>query len=137
VESTIRSLSNLNERLHQSFYYYILANTFRYVSIGQYLIPYFIILGSMCAFAASRIISVDANPFLAIAVPRTIVFYLGGAVLFQIIVKITGNSVGMISFFRIHCKITNSFRISFLVVLGIINFYAYCLWCEHSNCQSV
>jgi hypothetical protein len=82
VESTFRSLSNLNERLHQSFYYYLLSNTFRYVSIGQYLIPYFIVLGSMCAFAGSHIISYDINPLFVICFPRSFVFYIGGLVLF-------------------------------------------------------
>ncbi|MDP2438284.1 MAG: hypothetical protein Q8P67_21270, partial [archaeon] len=39
VEAGIRSLSNLVEHLHQSFYYYLLPSSDRYVSIGVYVLP--------------------------------------------------------------------------------------------------
>ena len=37
VEQTLRSLNNLDESLHQSFYDYVLGSPARYVSIGDYL----------------------------------------------------------------------------------------------------
>lgn len=37
VESTVRSLNNLLEHLHQSFFFYLLMNAERFVSIGTYL----------------------------------------------------------------------------------------------------
>lgn len=37
VESTFRSLNNLLEHLHQSFFFYLLMNARRFVSIGTYL----------------------------------------------------------------------------------------------------
>ncbi|KAH7029339.1 Gaa1-like protein [Microdochium trichocladiopsis] len=37
VEGTFRSLNNLLEKLHQSFFFYILMNRDRFVSIGTYL----------------------------------------------------------------------------------------------------
>lgn len=37
VESTVRSLNNLLEHLHQSFFFYLLMNAQRFVSIGTYL----------------------------------------------------------------------------------------------------
>jgi glycosylphosphatidylinositol transamidase len=36
VESMFRSLNNLLERFHQSFFYYLLPATYRYISIGMY-----------------------------------------------------------------------------------------------------
>ena len=37
VESTFRSLNNLLEHLHQSFFFYLLMHARRFVSIGTYL----------------------------------------------------------------------------------------------------
>ncbi|GES81320.1 GPI transamidase component Gaa1 [Rhizophagus clarus] len=39
VESTFRSLNNLLEHLHQSFFFYLLPAPERYISIGSYLPP--------------------------------------------------------------------------------------------------
>ncbi|KAF0447035.1 Gaa1-domain-containing protein [Gigaspora margarita] len=39
VESTFRSLNNLLEHLHQSFFFYLLPSPERYISIGSYLPP--------------------------------------------------------------------------------------------------
>ncbi|KAK5172940.1 Glycosyl phosphatidyl inositol protein transamidase complex subunit [Saxophila tyrrhenica] len=46
TESLVRSLNNLLEHLHQSFFFYILLNTNRFVSIGNYLPAAMIIAGS-------------------------------------------------------------------------------------------
>jgi len=37
LEGILRSLNNLLERFHQSFFFYILASTERFVSIGNYM----------------------------------------------------------------------------------------------------
>ena len=37
IEGTFRSLNNLLERFHQSFFYYVLPSSSRYVSIGMYM----------------------------------------------------------------------------------------------------
>ncbi|KAI8079719.1 Gaa1-like protein, partial [Halteromyces radiatus] len=39
IESTFRSLNNLLEHFHQSFFFYLLPNVTRYVSIGAYMPP--------------------------------------------------------------------------------------------------
>lgn len=44
VEGTVRSISNLMEHFHQSFYFYVLPNTYQYVSIGNYMIPFALML---------------------------------------------------------------------------------------------
>lgn len=44
LESSIRSLNNLLEHLHQSFFFYLLSGVRRYTSIGLYMPPV-IILG--------------------------------------------------------------------------------------------
>ena len=40
IEGVCRSLNNLLERFHQSFFFYLLPATDRYVSIGLYMPPF-------------------------------------------------------------------------------------------------
>ncbi|CAG5134455.1 unnamed protein product [Candidula unifasciata] len=40
MEGVLRSLNNLLERFHQSFFFYLLPSTNRYVSIGMYMPPF-------------------------------------------------------------------------------------------------
>ncbi|KAF6775199.1 hypothetical protein AHF37_05201 [Paragonimus kellicotti] len=47
VEGVLRSLNNLQERLHQSFWYYLLPNPLRYISIGVYMPPVLLLIGSL------------------------------------------------------------------------------------------
>jgi len=37
IESTLRSVNNLLERFHQSFFFYLLASSNHYISIGMYM----------------------------------------------------------------------------------------------------
>lgn len=37
VEGIMRSVNNLVERLHQSYYFYLLLNSGRFISIGEYI----------------------------------------------------------------------------------------------------
>jgi glycosylphosphatidylinositol transamidase len=46
TESTFRSINNLLEHLHQSFFFYILMGKLRFVSIGSYLPAAMILAGS-------------------------------------------------------------------------------------------
>ena len=46
MEGIFRSLNNLLERFHQSFFFYLLPSTSRYVSIGMYM-PGFGLLGQL------------------------------------------------------------------------------------------
>lgn len=47
VESIIRSLNNLLERFHQSYFFYLLPSTDRYVSIGIYTLPLVLIITTL------------------------------------------------------------------------------------------
>lgn len=47
VEGILRSLNNLQERMHQSFWYYLLPNPMRYISIGVYMPPVLILICSL------------------------------------------------------------------------------------------
>lgn len=47
VESIVRSLNNLLERFHQSFFFYLLLSTDKYVSIGVYLISLVLITAGL------------------------------------------------------------------------------------------
>ncbi|XP_077270201.1 glycosylphosphatidylinositol anchor attachment 1 isoform X1 [Temnothorax americanus] len=47
VESIVRSLNNLLERFHQSYFFYLLPSTDRYISIGLYMRPLVLIIASV------------------------------------------------------------------------------------------
>jgi len=47
MEGIFRSLNNLLERFHQSFFFYLLPSTSRYVSIGMYMPGFGLLAGSM------------------------------------------------------------------------------------------
>jgi glycosylphosphatidylinositol transamidase len=47
LEGTMRSLMNLNEPLHQSFYFYLLPSPYNYVSIGHYMISFGLLVGGL------------------------------------------------------------------------------------------
>ncbi|KPJ00765.1 Glycosylphosphatidylinositol anchor attachment 1 protein [Papilio xuthus] len=49
LESILRSLNNLLERFHQSYFFYLLASTNRFISIGQYM-------PSLCLLCAAMLI---------------------------------------------------------------------------------
>ncbi|CAI2732449.1 unnamed protein product [Schistosoma spindalis] len=47
LEGILRSINNLQERFHQSFWYYFLPNPYRYISIGVYMPPVLIMILSL------------------------------------------------------------------------------------------
>lgn len=51
TESLFRSVNNLLEKLHQSFFFYILLNTNRFVSVGDYLPAAMILAGNFTVAA--------------------------------------------------------------------------------------
>jgi len=40
VEGVFRSINNLLEKFHQSFFFYLMPCTYRYISIGLYIPPF-------------------------------------------------------------------------------------------------
>lgn len=53
LESVLRSLNNLLERFHQSYFFYMLAATNRFISIGQYMPSLCLLCGAMLVRALS------------------------------------------------------------------------------------
>ncbi|CAH2097898.1 unnamed protein product [Euphydryas editha] len=53
LESILRSLNNLLERFHQSYFFYMLAATNRFISIGQYMPSLCLLCGAMLIRALS------------------------------------------------------------------------------------
>ena len=51
LEGIYRSLNNLLERFHQSFFFYLLPGTSRYVSIGMYMPAFGFLAGGMLLMA--------------------------------------------------------------------------------------
>ncbi|XP_052060128.1 glycosylphosphatidylinositol anchor attachment 1 protein-like [Mytilus californianus] len=54
IEGIFRSLNNLLERFHQSFFFYILPATERYISIGLYMPPF----GLICAAGLIKAVAI-------------------------------------------------------------------------------
>ncbi|XP_050667812.1 glycosylphosphatidylinositol anchor attachment 1 protein [Leptidea sinapis] len=62
LESIYRSLNNLLESFHQSYFFYMLAATDRFVSIGQYMPSLCLLCGAMLLRALSLWVSVQKDP---------------------------------------------------------------------------
>jgi glycosylphosphatidylinositol transamidase len=62
TESVFRSMNNLLEHLHQSFFFYILLNTNRFASIGSYLPAAMLIAGSFTLNALALWIASGKGP---------------------------------------------------------------------------
>ncbi len=60
IESTLRSVNNLLERFHQSFFFYLLASSNHYISIGMYM-PAF---GLVCLPLLVQIIKIWCTIFM-------------------------------------------------------------------------
>ncbi|XP_074035846.1 glycosylphosphatidylinositol anchor attachment 1 [Leptinotarsa decemlineata] len=54
LEGTFRSLNNLLERFHQSFFFYLLPSSERYISIGLYIPSVCLIAGSLFVKACAK-----------------------------------------------------------------------------------
>lgn len=61
IEGIFRSLNNLLERFHQSFFFYILPATERYISIGLYMPPFGLICAAGLIKAVAIWISLTVN----------------------------------------------------------------------------
>ncbi|KAL4568319.1 hypothetical protein LXL04_023928 [Taraxacum kok-saghyz] len=59
IEGVIRSVNNLLEKFHQSFFLYLLTSSNRFISVGVYMIP-FLLLVAPLPIAAASLFS-DAN----------------------------------------------------------------------------
>jgi glycosylphosphatidylinositol transamidase len=71
TESVFRSINNLLEKLHQSFFFYILLNTNRFASIGSYLPAAMLIAGSFSINALALWILSGRGPVEPPAKPAT------------------------------------------------------------------
>lgn len=62
LEGIMRSLNNLQERFHQSFFFYLLPATNRYISIGVYMPPFALMIGAMVLQGIALYVSRRENP---------------------------------------------------------------------------
>ncbi|CAO4360856.1 unnamed protein product [Caenorhabditis nigoni] len=75
VEEVSRMLNNVLERLHQSYFMYVLADDMHFLSIGFYLLPTFILICPLLISAYYEWLKVDSNSEIPLAV---IGIHLGG-----------------------------------------------------------
>ncbi|EGW31909.1 uncharacterized protein SPAPADRAFT_50520 [Spathaspora passalidarum NRRL Y-27907] len=61
VDGTFRSVNNLLEKFHQSFFFYLLMSSKNFISIGTYLPAAVILAVSLAISALSAILSIDRN----------------------------------------------------------------------------
>ena len=71
VESTFRSLNNLLEHFHQSFFFYLLMQANRFVSIGTYLPSAMLVAGSFTIMAIALWVQSGRPPTPRITLPET------------------------------------------------------------------
>lgn len=53
IEGVVRSINNLLEKFHQSFFLYLLTSSSKYVSVGVYMIPFALLVAPLPIVAAS------------------------------------------------------------------------------------
>ncbi|GAU31852.1 hypothetical protein TSUD_114630 [Trifolium subterraneum] len=53
IEGVIRSVNNLLEKFHQSFFLYLLTSSSKFVSVGDYMIPFALLVAPLPILAAS------------------------------------------------------------------------------------
>ncbi|CAG8434789.1 11747_t:CDS:10 [Ambispora gerdemannii] len=92
IESTFRSLNNLLEHLHQSFFFYLLPSPEKYISIGSYLPPS-ILLAHPQSSKEPKILQKFPTPSPFNRRPRRI--------LFSLTALIATHATGIIFFFMI------------------------------------
>lgn len=63
IEGVMRSLNNLQERFHQSFFFYLLPRIDRYFSIGVYMLPFGGIMIAMLLQVSDNKYLHHSNPF--------------------------------------------------------------------------
>ncbi|XP_045505252.1 glycosylphosphatidylinositol anchor attachment 1 protein [Colias croceus] len=61
LESIFRSLNNLLERFHQSYFFYLLAATDRFISIGQYMPSLCLLCGALLIRALSLWVTIQKD----------------------------------------------------------------------------
>ncbi|XP_031504265.1 uncharacterized protein LOC116266916 isoform X2 [Nymphaea colorata] len=63
VEGTIRSINNLLEKFHQSFFLYLLTAPNRFVSVGVYMIPFMLLILPLPVLAAALYLGKSSSDF--------------------------------------------------------------------------
>ncbi|KAF3789167.1 Glycosylphosphatidylinositol anchor attachment 1 protein, partial [Nymphaea thermarum] len=63
VEGTIRSVNNLLEKFHQSFFLYLLTAPNRFVSVGIYMIPFMLLILPLPVLAAALYLGKSSSDF--------------------------------------------------------------------------
>jgi len=84
LEGTFRSLNNLLEHLHQSFYYYLLPSPHFYISIGEYMISLGLILIGFTLKTLFGILSLKYDSSTTHSFCVVITFQLLGALVFSL-----------------------------------------------------
>ncbi|XP_057447409.1 uncharacterized protein LOC130739188 isoform X2 [Lotus japonicus] len=69
IEGIIRSINNLLEKFHQSFFLYLLTSPSKFVSVGVYMIPFALLVAPLPIVAAS--LHADANKSTPLATPAS------------------------------------------------------------------
>jgi glycosylphosphatidylinositol transamidase len=81
IVGELRALNNLLEKMHQSFYFYLLPSTTKYISIGVYMIPLALLILPMLTFGFYLVFRISRRSsvrgFLAALIP-VLVLQLAG-----------------------------------------------------------
>jgi hypothetical protein len=115
LENILRSINNLSEHFHQSFYYYLLGSTQRYIPIGNYMIGIGVILGGFFAYHTVNALYASFRS-LSFALPFVVIAHVGGGLVFAFpFVAQRLSSVGVIPVF----PLPQVFQVWFLFALAV------------------
>lgn len=81
IEAVVRSLNNLIEHLHQSFYYYLLPHVATYISIGEYMISLGLVVAGMTLHV---LLTLFQTTHILYAVSIVVANQIMGAILFAV-----------------------------------------------------
>jgi len=84
VEGTVRSVNNLLEHLHQSFYYYLLPSPTLYISIGEYMISFGLVTFGYVVRSSLSVLSLPYEGHVTQSLLIAATFEIMGFVLFSI-----------------------------------------------------
>ncbi|KAF2773867.1 Glycosylphosphatidylinositol:protein transamidase, GAA1 component [Teratosphaeria nubilosa] len=132
TESIFRSINNLLEHFHQSFFFYILLNSGRFVSIGNYLPAAMLIAGSFTVSALALWVQSGWVPSTPAAAKPGSTDAKGKLDTEMEIVK-EGNDVALVSKARTEVAERNMFLPALLVLGTHLSGFVPLWWLTHSK----
>ncbi|KAK7318240.1 hypothetical protein RJT34_02939 [Clitoria ternatea] len=131
IEGVIRSINNLLEKFHQSFFLYLLASPSKYVSNGVYMIPFALLVAPLPLVAAylhtdGGKSSSQATSTFEVDASRKSWKWLNSARK-VLVIHLWGVIVSLLPYFL--CQIPNSTSITTFILWGLLSAFSFLILC--------